>query len=303
MAHFQQDGHMTTINPVGRVNYEPNSWPGDQRGPREDPMRGFQSYPVEETGKKRRIRAASFADHYSQARQFFTSQLPVEQQHIIDSFVFELSKVQRPDIRERMVSNLRNVDESLAASISEGLGQARIPAASVAAAPRVDGLAPSPALSILSNGPTSFTGRKVGVLVTDGASVTALNALRRVITAEGADMELIAPTISGAVLDDGSRVDAQQMLGGGPSVLYDAVAVLASADGAALLAGHPAAKDFVTDAHAHCKIIGYTPAVRQLFTAAGLADLVDAGYIDVSSRKAATAFLEACRAGRQWDRS
>jgi catalase len=130
-----------------------------------------------------------------------------------------------------------------------------------------------------------------------------LNALRRALTTEGADIEVIAPTIAGAVLDDGNTVEAQQMVGGGPSVLYDAVAVLASADGAALLAGLPAAKDFVTDAHAHCKIIGYTPAVQQLFTAAGVADLVDDGYIDVSSRKAATAFVEACRAGRKWDRS
>ena len=27
-AHFQQDGHMATANRAGRVNYEPNSWPG-----------------------------------------------------------------------------------------------------------------------------------------------------------------------------------------------------------------------------------------------------------------------------------
>src|SRR5277367_4141303 len=42
-AHFQQDGHMAMRNPVGHVNYQPNSW--DPPGPREDPVVGFRTYP------------------------------------------------------------------------------------------------------------------------------------------------------------------------------------------------------------------------------------------------------------------
>ena len=38
-ATFQQDGHMATQNPVTRANYEPNSWGGEEGGPREDPAR------------------------------------------------------------------------------------------------------------------------------------------------------------------------------------------------------------------------------------------------------------------------
>src|SRR6478735_6763823 len=34
-ANFQQDGHMAMRNPVGRVNYEPNSWSGPDK--REQP--------------------------------------------------------------------------------------------------------------------------------------------------------------------------------------------------------------------------------------------------------------------------
>ena len=33
VRHFQQDGHMATVNPTGRANYEPNSWPTADRGP------------------------------------------------------------------------------------------------------------------------------------------------------------------------------------------------------------------------------------------------------------------------------
>jgi len=301
-ATLQQDGHMTTVNPVGRVNYEPNSWPADQRGPREDPARGFASFAVAETGDKRRVRPSSFADHYSQAAQFFHSQLPVEQQHIIDAFVFELSKVERPDIRERVVANLRNVDEDLAETIGARLGLAAIPAASPPAVTPITDLAPSEALSILANGPTSFAGRKIGVLVTDNASAAAWNNIRRTFTTEHANIEVIAPTITGVTLDNGTLLPANQMLGGGPSVLYDAVVILDSTDGATLLSAHPAAKDFVTDAHAHCKVIGYVPAAQQLFEATGLAPLLDAGYIDVTGRAGAKAMLEACRQGRYWDR-
>src|SRR5690606_14292651 len=68
VAHFQQDGHMTFSNPVGRVNYEPNSWGPEVTGPREDPERGHRPAEVTESGVTRRIRAESFADHYSQAR-------------------------------------------------------------------------------------------------------------------------------------------------------------------------------------------------------------------------------------------
>ena len=302
-ATFQQDGHMATVNPVGRVNYEPNSWPAEERGPREDPTRGFTTFAVAETGAKRRVRPSSFADHYSQAAQFFRSQLPVEQQHIIDAFVFELSKLERPDIRERVVANLRNVDEDFAAAIGARLGFATMPAASPPAATPIKDLAPSEALSILANGPTSFAGRKIGVLVTDDASATTWNNIRRTFTAEGANIEVIAPTISGVTLDNGTLLPAQQMLGGGPSVLYDAVVILASTNGTELLSAHPAAKGFVADAHAHCKIIGYVPAAQQLFETTGLAPLVDAGYIDVTGRAGAAALLNACRQGRHWERT
>ncbi len=72
-ANFQQDGHMAMRNPVGRVNYQPNSF---GEGPRESPERGYRHFPAEEQGAKARLRPESFADHDSQARQFYISQTP-----------------------------------------------------------------------------------------------------------------------------------------------------------------------------------------------------------------------------------
>ena len=302
-ATFQQDGHMAIGNRAGRSNYEPNSWTGDDRGPREDPTAGFTTFPAVEDGPKRRIRPSSFADHYSQARQFFQSQQTVEQTHIVDSFVFELSKVQRPDIRERMVANLANVDQDLAAAVADGLGLRTVPDPSPPASPRVDGLEPSPALSIIANGPSSFAGRKVGVLVTDRASAKAWNAIRAALDAEHANAEVIAPRIGGVTLDDGSLLAAKQMIGGAPSVLYDAVVVLASRDYATGLTALPAARAFIADAHAHRKYVGFTPAATVLFAAAGLPSDLDGGYIDVSAKSGASAFVRACRSLRYWTRA
>ena len=102
---------------------------------------------------------------------------------------------------------------------------------------------------------------------------------------------------------DGELIPAHQKIDGGPSVLYDAVAILASADGAAKLAADPAAKDFVTDAHHHCKLIAYHPDAAPLLDAAGVLGEVDEGYVALENRSAATTFVERCRKLRHWDRT
>ena len=149
--------HVSTGRPHGREqpdvtgNYEPNSW-DRHRQPGEDPEGGFHSFPDDNVGAKRRVRSERFADHYSQARQFLLSQTSVEAEHIRAAFVFELSKVERPDIRARMVANLRNVDEDFAQGVADGLGLTEMPPASEPAKAPIDGLPESPALSIVRNG-------------------------------------------------------------------------------------------------------------------------------------------------------
>ena len=173
---LQQDGHMAMINPKGRVNYEPNSW---GIGPREAPDIGFTSYPEEATGAKRRIRPESFADHYSQARQFYMSQTPTEQDHIAAALTFELSKVETPAIRARVVSHLMNIDDGLARTVATGLRLRPMPTPAESARPTRMDLDPSPALSILLNGPGNFMGRNLGVLITDGVDAKLLKAMQK----------------------------------------------------------------------------------------------------------------------------
>jgi catalase len=299
VRNYQQDGHMAMRNPRGRINYEPNSW----GGPREDPAHGFVSYAAEEAGTKRRLRAESFADHYSQARQFYVSQTEVERGHIAAAFAFELSKCKEEPIRRRMVAGLGNVHEELAQAAAEGLGMDLPDPLPAARPPRTD-LPESPALSILRNGPDSFAGRKLGVLMTDGVDAGLLAALREAAKARQVDVELIAPTVGGVKAADGSAIEADQKVDGAPSVLYDAVVILAEPGAARALAARPPARDFVTDAVAHCKFIGYTSGAAVLFEAAGLpADpaTADDGFMNLSDHTAVE-FVTRCRRLRFWDR-
>jgi len=301
-ATFQQDGHMAMLNPTSRANYEPNSWGADQGGPREDPGRGFHSFADETGGPKRRVRPELFADHYSQSQQFYISQTPVEQRHIGDAFTFELSKCHRVDIRARMVAGLRNVDEDLAAYVADGLGL-ELPKAAPVARPPLTDLAPSAALSILKNGPSSLAGRKIGVLVTDGANAAILDALLSAAKSEHVTIELVAPVVGAVTLDDGSVRKGDQQVDGGSSVLYDAVVILTSAAGAVELAHKPPARDFVSDAYAHAKFIGCGSEATALLEAAGVSAQMDAGMVPLSGPDAVPDFLDRCVELRFWART
>ncbi|GEQ13060.1 catalase [Knoellia locipacati] len=301
VAHFQRDGHMQTSTQPGRAAYEPNSFTGDDRGPREAGSDGHVPFPAPVEGETRRIRAESFRDHYSQGRQFWLSQTPVEQDHIVAAYVFELGKCEVPAIRERMVANLRNVDESLAGRVADGLGMP-LPAASTPAAPVVE-TEVSPALSILANAKETFEGRKLGLLVGDGANAAAVKRLTKAVEKAGGVVEVIAAKVGGATLSDGATLEAKQAVAGAPSVLYDAVAILAGPDGGSGLADEPAARDFLTDAFTHYKVIGLGGETDALVAATGLDGKLDDACLPVGTAAETTAYVDRLAGPRHWDRS
>ncbi|MCW8090969.1 catalase [Alteromonas sp. ASW11-130] len=299
--HLQQDGHMAMHNPKGRVNYEPNSWDRDENNPRACPDRGFESTAEPVSGSKLRYRSETFADHYSQAAQFYRSQTDVEQMHIQNAFTFELSKVETLAIRERVVSHLLNVDETLAKTVADNLGLQEMPEAAEAAMETNTQLKVSDALSILKNAPNTFKGRKLGILATDGMEEDTFEAVKDALEKEGAMYEVVAPTVNGVKTDKGNHVKGDQLVDGGPSVLYDAVAIIASQDGAKRLAEIPEAKDFLMDAFAHKKFIGYTQSTMPLFEETNLKSKMDKGCIELTSTKG-NDFIKELRALRFWKR-
>src|SRR5690606_39930718 len=118
----------------------------------------------------------------------------------------------------------------------------------------------------------------------------------------GALMEIGAPKVGGVTAGDGSHIDAHHMIDGGPSVLFDAVVLIVSADGAERLLGEAAARDFVADAFAHCKFIAHSAEAAPLFEKAGIAADLDEGVIPLDSATAIAQFIESCRKLRLWSR-
>jgi len=108
--------------------------------------------------------------------------------------------------------------------------------------------------------------------------------------------------IGGVQASDGTLIEAQQKINGGPSVLYDAVTLLLSPDGAKLLAQEATARDFVVDAFAHAKFIGYTQPATALFDKAGVGQNLDAACISLGKPADAAGFIKACAALRFWER-
>ncbi len=291
--NHQRDGHMQMAQPHGRVAYEPNSL--SENSPREKPAGGFRSAAVAEAGEKGRLRASSFADHYSQARQFYLSQTAYERAHIASALVFELSKVEHAHVREAMVGHLRHIDKDLAGRVAAGLAFKKLPDAPALAAP-VQKLDPSPALQIIGKMKDTLQGRAIGILVADGSNGAAVAKLKKAATDAGADAKIVAPKVGGVKLADGSTLAADGQLAGTPSVLFDAVAVILSEEGAKALSVESAAIDFVRDAFGHLKAIAVDKGGQALLKKANVGR--DAGVMDADDLGAFVAMAKT----RQWGR-
>src|SRR6185369_15870525 len=101
----------------------------------------------------------------------------------------------------------------------------------------------------------SLAGRAVGVLIADGSDGGVIDKLKRAAIDAKASVKIIAPRVGGAKLADGAVLAADGQLAGTPSVLFDAVAVILSPEGARMLAKESAAIDFIRDAFGHLKAI------------------------------------------------
>ena len=160
----------------------------------------------------------------------------------------------------------------------------------------------SPALSIVTNRPQRFEWRKLGILVTDGVDAKLLNALKAAVIKAGGSCEIVAPNVTGAEADDGTLIGVDEMIDGGPSVLFDAVALLPGAAGINDLLAESTARDFVADAFAHCKFIAYVEAARPLLEKAGIDNTLDDGCVALSGPKDVASFLNVLGALRLWAR-
>jgi catalase len=295
-ANLQRDGHMQMQVPTGRGNYEPNSI--DPAGPRETPTLGFRTAPIPSEATKVRLRPESFKDHYSQARLFYRSVTPQEQKHIAQALTFELSKVDIVEIRRRMLGHLEVVDANLGSTVAEALGMSGEARKATPAVDPID-LDRSPALRLYGKYKPTLKGRKVGVLLGDGFKAKMKNSVIAAIKKEGATAAIIAPKVGGVIDSAGAKLVAEMALSGSPSVLFDAVVVLAGPAGDDTLSADPNAVSFLMDACRHLKAIGLS-GVTTLAQKAQITDII--GVIDLDSANDINEFMKHARNGKVWDR-
>jgi catalase len=279
----QRDGmHRQAIH-RGRVSYEPNSLGGGC--PFQAGAAGFVSFPErrEDGDHKVRGKAERFADHYTQATLFWNSQTDVEKQHIINAFRFELSRVQTPAVRQRMVSGLMNVAAELAEPVAAGLGIRELPAPmpKVMARDITPEVEVSPALSLFARpGDGSIRTRRVAIVVADGCDGDALRALADRLTTEGAVPRFVASTLGAVRPASGNVIEIDVSLEAAPAVLYDALVLPDGADAVNGLRGDGRALEFIKDQYRHCKPILVPGVSVELLKACGIDTALPDGQPD-----------------------
>jgi catalase len=307
MHNNQRDGLMRQTINTGHAAYHPNTIGGGCPMQAGRAMGGFVTHPQTLEGPKVRERGRKFFDHFSQATLFWNSQSEPEKQHIVQAFRFELGKLDRPAIRERMVVMLAQVDRGLAARVAEGLGLT-VPAKSdvllnqsVPADEDPRNFQPvrikqkitrSTALSMADTIKDTIKTRKVAILAADGVDEREVAGLVRALTADGAVPQIIGPrggTLKGA---GGGGVDVDWSLLTVGSVLFDAVFVPGGQKSSDALAADGAAVLFVREAYKHCKAVGGGGTGVAMLKASGITDAITT----------VPAFLKATAQHRDWSR-
>jgi catalase len=266
----QRDGHMRqAINP-GKVAYEPNSIGGGCPYQASVQEGGFASFPERLDGGKVRARSEKFFDHFSQATLFWRSQSEPEKDHLVEALRFELGKVERSAIRERMVGLLTRVDAELARRVAEGLGLSSAPKVVLplnhsvpadADPRRYEPRTPAPtlgrseALSMEGTVKDTARTRKIAVLAADGADGAAMALFMGAVHEAGAVPKIVAPRLGPLTDSTGREWQVEQSLLTASSVVFDAVYVPGGPQSVAALKDERDALEFVTEAYRHCKAI------------------------------------------------
>ncbi|WP_329491738.1 catalase [Kitasatospora sp. NBC_01246] len=302
---FHQDAVHSGVAP-----YKPNSLDGGCPFFAGAGEHAFVEYPTPiAAAAKVREAPASFADHFSQPRLFWLSLSPVEREHVIAAYTFELSKVYEQAIKERVLTVLARIDEQLCREVAAGLGLPVPPTAGTAH----DEIAPSPALSQLGRR-WPATGRVLGIVTGSGSDPGVVRRLRDDTIAAGLLPLVIAPT--GAPLADDLPV--QRTFGAARSVEFDALLIADApppgaddrgardAKSGAVAGGQPAIDSrivlLVNEAYRHAKPIAGLADARALWAAAGIDPQAPGVFSETDAGQAVSALAEQLETHRVWER-
>ncbi|MEC1027543.1 catalase, partial [Bacillus paralicheniformis] len=246
----QYDGyHRMTIN-KGPVAYHKNSLQNNDPAPASEEEGGYVHYEEKVEGKKIRQRSESFNDHYSQAELFWNSMSPVEKEHIISAFRFEVGKVKSKDVRRQVVHMFNRVDRELAKQIAAGVG--------VEPPEKDEGsnvTFKSPALSQENTVKRPQT-RTVAILAEQGFDDEDLSRVLKEFKKADIIPDIVSSALGVIKGTGGTEIEVGNTLQTVDSVLYDAVYIPGGQESIERLQLHKAASDFINETFGHYKAIG-----------------------------------------------
>ncbi len=265
----QRDGIARMQINKGKTAYHPNSMSNGYPEQAKSSEGGFTSYQERTDARKIRTRSKSFLDFFSQATLFFNSQSEPEQMHIINALTFELGKVDIPEIRERMVGLLTQVNEDLAAKVANGLGiknpQPKHPMNhQFGADDDPEAFQPttvnpefkdSPALSMANTIKNTIKTRQIAFLAADGVDAASVSMMKKALEDEGAIVRIIAPHAGFIKNSEGEDLMVDKSFLAFSSVLVDALYIPSGSSSIDTLKTIPSAIHFINEAYTHCKAI------------------------------------------------
>lgn len=235
----------------GEASYEPNSV--DNGWPRQA-LHGFHSFPQNVSGPIVRERPPSFSNHFSQAQMYWNSLAPYEQKHTINGYSFELSKVMRPHIRQRVVDRvLQNINDTLAESVAQNLGlQVNTTYKLNVPAPQIERAAN---ISFESQKPQTIAHNQIAILVHEGANGDNIKAVQSWATANGAVALVLNQPLSAITTAQNYTLQPDARRDGQGSVTVDAVVVADGNTNVTDVEKDGSTKHYIREAYAHLKPI------------------------------------------------
>jgi catalase len=303
--------HRQTIN-QGKVNYFLNSLQDNFPKPASPEEGGYVHYTERVEGRKIRNRSDSFRDHFSQAKLFWNSLTPPEQQHLVNAAHFELGKVKTQSIRQRMVALFAQIDSQLAERVAMGIGVTVPRGITLSSVTKS-----SPALSMARMAP-SPKGRKVAILLDEGYNHQELMGVTQALTAAGVGVKIVSMLLGVKKSADGQEVEVDKHHVSAASILFDAIFIPGGRDSVEAMKQQGDALHFINEAYKHCKPIAALSEGVDFLLASSirgltLASPANAGQV-VTSRGVVTAwepvdldafieaFMQAMAQHRHWDR-
>lgn len=273
----QRDGYnRQTIN-RGQVSYHKNSLQNNTPNPVPRANGGYEHYQEKVDGRKIRARSQGFEDHFSQARLFWNSMTPIEKEHIMKAFCFEVGKVQSMDIRKQVVEMVAHISHDLAKTLAEKVGVT----ATIETIPEETETKQSPAVSMYTNPIRFVETKKVAVIIQKREEakplIEALEAAGIVVEIVSDRQGTLGDVISDHTFDTASPV------------LYDGLIVATKFEDALT---QRKVETFIDEVYNHYKAIGYTDE-----------DVIQVAYSKAPGVvKGLEAFIDALATDRHFDR-